>query len=76
MPDLMNWLEAATPEELDALPFGLIAMAMDGTVEHYNATEAKSAGLRPERVLGRNFFTSVGPCTDNFMIAHRYRIGT
>lgn len=72
-PDLFGWLEAATPEELDALPFGLITMMLDGTVAHYNAVEAKLAGLRPERVVGRNFFTSVAPCTDNFMIAHRYR---
>lgn len=72
-PDLIGWLEAATAKELDELPFGLIAMAADGIVEHYNTTEAKTAGLRPTRVIGRNFFTAVAPCTDNIMIAHRYR---
>jgi photoactive yellow protein len=26
----------------------------------------------PESVLGRNFFTQVAPCTNNFMVAERY----
>jgi photoactive yellow protein len=72
MPDLFGWLELATAEALDSLPFGLIAMAVDGTVEHYNLAEAKIAGLTPARVVGRNFFTSVAPCTNNFMVAHRF----
>jgi len=30
------------------------------------------AGLSRERVVGRNFFTSVAPCTNNFMVAERF----
>jgi photoactive yellow protein len=71
-PDLLQWLELATHADLDALPFGLIAMALDGTVEHYNTAEAKLARLIPEQVVGRNFFTSVAPCTNNFMVARRF----
>ncbi len=71
-PDFFTWLEAADAADLDALAFGLIAIAYDGTVEHYNLAEAAAAGLTPARVIGRNFFTSVAPCTNNFMIAHRF----
>lgn len=71
-PDLLGWLEAAAPDDLDSLPFGLVAMDYAGTVKHYNTAEAKLAGLAPERVVGRNFFTSVAPCTNNFMVAHRF----
>jgi photoactive yellow protein len=71
-PGLFDWLEAAAPIDLDALHFGLIAMAQDGTVEHYNAWEGQLSGLTPERVVGRQFFTSVAPCTNNFMVAHRF----
>ena len=70
--DLFNWLEGASPADLDLLTFGVVAMAPDGKVEHYNLAEAKISGLTPERVVGRHFFTAVAPCTNNFMVAHRF----
>ena len=69
---LLDWLEQASADDLDILPFGLIAMSNDGTVEQYNIVEGQMAGLAPKRVIGRNFFTSVAPCTNNFMVAHRF----
>ncbi|TPG49331.1 phosphonate transporter [Roseomonas nepalensis] len=66
------WLEGASAEELDALSFGVIAMATDATVEHYNVAEGKLAGLTPSRVTGRHFFNAVAPCMNNFMVAHRF----
>lgn len=71
-PDLLAHLEAADDAALDALPFGVVAMAPDGVVVAYNATEARAAGLGAERVLGRHFFTAVAPCTNNRLVAHRY----
>jgi hypothetical protein len=38
----------------------------------YNAFESERAGLSAKRVIGRNFFKSVGPCTDSYLIAQRY----
>lgn len=70
--DALARLEAATPEQLDALGFGVIAMAADGTVVAYNAAEARGAGLTAARVIGRHFFTSVGPCMNNFLVAERF----
>lgn len=71
-PGLFDWLETATAAELDALPFGVIAMNSNGLVDHYNASEATLSGLTPERLLGRHFFRSVAPCCNNSMVAHRY----
>jgi photoactive yellow protein len=52
------------PEDaIDALPFGLIAVSADGTIEQYNAYESRLARLPKERVIGRNFFRDVAPCT-------------
>jgi photoactive yellow protein len=28
--------------------------------------------VTPEPVVGRHFFTAVVPCTNNFMVAHRF----
>ena len=71
-PTLFAWLENATAEALDSLTFGVVAIARDGSVERYNLAESKLSGLTPSRVVGRNFFTSVAPCTNNFMVAHRF----
>ncbi len=49
--------------EIDRLPFGLIAVDHDGTIEQYNAYESKLSRLAKERVIGRNFFADVAPCT-------------
>ena len=71
-PNLFDWLSTATAAEIDKLPFGVVGMTLDGTVDVYNVEEGKLASLTPSRVIGRNFFTSVAPCTNNFMVAERY----
>ncbi len=52
-----------SPGELDHLPYGLICLDAQGRVVHYNDTESRLARLPKERVIGRNFFTDVAPCT-------------
>jgi photoactive yellow protein len=49
--------------DIDGLPFGLIGVDRAGTIEQYNAYESKLSRLTKERVVGRNFFTDVAPCT-------------
>jgi photoactive yellow protein len=71
-PHLLSMLEDSPLERTDDLPFGLIVMDREGTVIWYNEYESQRAGLGRDRVEGRNFFTSVGPCTNNYLIAQRY----
>jgi photoactive yellow protein len=70
--DLLERLEAADDATLDAAPFGVVAMTEDGVVTSYNAAESRLSGLTPARVVGRHFFSAVAPCTNNFMVAHRF----
>lgn len=49
--------------EVDGLPFGLIGVDGAGTILQYNAFESRLARLAKERVIGRNFFRDVAPCT-------------
>ena len=70
--DLIDHLEGSTVEAMDDLPFGLITMDRGGTVVGYNTYEAERAGFAPERVRGLNFFETVAPCTNNYLIAQRY----
>ena len=69
---LMDWLELADEAALDALPFGVVAMADDGTVMSYNRAESQLSGLASASVIGRHFFSQVAPCTNNFMVAYRF----
>ncbi len=52
-----------SPQELDQLPYGLICLDAQGRVVHYNDTESRMAQLPKDRVIGRNFFAEVAPCT-------------
>jgi photoactive yellow protein len=72
-PDLLDVLEDADDAALDAAPFGVISMTPEGVVTHYNTSESQLSGLSPARVVGRIFFTGVAPCTNNFMVAHRFQ---
>ena len=64
-----------TETELDALPFGAIRLDKTGKVLSYNMTESKLTGRDPRRVIGRNFFTEVAPCTNVQGFAGRFREG-
>ena len=72
-PGLPEALAACDAAALDALPFGVIAFDADDRVVAYNAHESAHAGIAPERVLGRDLFTEVAPCTDNRLVAQRFR---
>jgi photoactive yellow protein len=71
-PGLLDRLDVADDAALDTAPFGVIAMAEDGTVTSYNAAESRLSGLTPAKVIGRHFFSAVAPCTNNFMVAYRF----
>ena len=58
-------------DELNLLPFGVIGIAESGSLEIYNETEGRYAGLSAGQVLGRHFFTSVAPCMNNALVAGR-----
>ncbi len=49
--------------ELDDLPFGAIRIDHGGTILSYNQYEARLAHLDAARVVGKNFFRDIAPCT-------------
>ena len=72
-PDAARNLADMSDAEFDRLPYGVVEMDHAMTVRRYNATESCYSGLPPSRVLGRNFFREVAPCSDNRHVAGRYR---
>jgi photoactive yellow protein len=65
-------LQAMPAHVRDTLPFGVVGMDADGIATIYNATEARMAGLDPDRVIGTSFFNAVAQCMNNFMVAQRF----
>jgi photoactive yellow protein len=65
----LSLLDAPT---LDALDFGVIGLARDGSVTIYNATESAAAGLSSARVIGEQFFSDIAQCMNNFLVAQRF----
>jgi photoactive yellow protein len=52
-----------SPERMDELPFGAIVIDAAGTILRYNQFESQLAKLDAQRVIGKNFFRDIAPCT-------------
>ena len=65
-------LDRLAAEQLDSLPYGVVGLAADGTVEIYNATESRLAGIPRSIVLGWQYFAETAQCMNNFMVAQRF----
>ena len=72
-PDLAKALDELAVEALDRLDFGVVRMDRAGQVLAYNTAEAELSGLAPAGVVGQDFFVQVAPCTNNYLVAQRYR---
>lgn len=68
-------LDALAPPDLDRLRQGVIQIDGRGIVHLYNRAESVFSGRAPERVIGRNFFTDVAPCTHLPHFYGRFREG-
>jgi photoactive yellow protein len=62
-------------EQLDQLPFGAIRLDRNGNILSFNRAEVEITGRKKERVVGKNFFTEVAPCTNVQEFAGRFREG-
>ncbi|HET9622944.1 MAG TPA: V4R domain-containing protein [Kofleriaceae bacterium] len=66
-------LDAYDDARLDDLRFGVICLDERGTVLRYNLAEARLARLDRTRVIGRNFFRTIAPCTATADFEGRFR---
>jgi len=63
MNDRMFRLADLGADEVDALPFGAVRIDPDGKILSYNQYEARLSHLDAARVVGKNFFRDIAPCT-------------
>ncbi len=74
-PEILQELDTASRDALNALDMGVIEVDDQGTVLFYNTYESQLAGLEPQVVEGRHFFTQVAPCTNNRLFYGRFKDG-
>ena len=60
----VNRISQLSSEELHKLPYGVIQLDTEGNVVFYSDYESRLSRLPRERVVGKNFFTEIAPCTD------------
>lgn len=70
-PDQLEHLSEAA---LDQLPYGVIALDLDGKVRRYNLAESRFARLDRRQVLGKPFFGVVAPCTATPEFQGRFKL--
>ncbi len=70
--DLLVTLESQPVDVFDQFDFGVVTMDPAGIVIGYNESESIRAGLSSSQVLGRNFFETVAPCMNNYLVRQRY----
>lgn len=66
-------LDSYDDARLDDLPFGVICLDPVGTVLRYNMAEARLARLDRSKVIGRDFFRRIAPCTATQEFEGRFR---
>lgn len=74
--DVYEHLEKLNLEELHQLNFGVVRILKEGEILAFNNYESEVSGVAVEEALGKNFFTQVAPCVNNFMVAERYSSDT
>ncbi|MDP4527616.1 photoactive yellow protein [Alkalimonas delamerensis] len=73
--DIENSLAKMDDQSLDKLAFGAIQLDASGKILQYNAAEGDITGRDPKSVIGKNFFTSVAPCTQSKEFQGRFKEG-
>ena len=61
--DAVERLAGMSKAEVDDLPYGFVVLDEVGTILLYNRYESALSRLSSERVVGKNWFKEVAPCT-------------
>ncbi len=73
---LINNLEKLTAAQADQIPFGVVKLNDQGSIELYNKYNYDVfAGFNGMSVIGKNYFTEIAPCANNFIFSGRFKRG-
>lgn len=62
--EVIGMISQGESDVIQRVAFGVVHLNEAGTIVGYSRQESELSGLRPEDVIGRNFFDEVAPCTN------------
>ncbi len=71
--DILQAISKMDGAELNDCSYGVVKMSKEGVVQAVNTAEVELSGLSQSAFIDKNFFTQVAPCTNNYMVAEKYR---
>ncbi len=71
---LLATLDSLADEQLDALPYGVIAFDQEARARRYNRTEADAAAFPAQKVIGQHLFIELTPCMNNHRVGGRFDV--
>jgi len=72
---VLRKLDNLTTQEANELSFGVVRVNDEGIIELYNQYEADLSKISVNGVLGKNFFITVAPCTNNRLFKGKFDAG-
>lgn len=74
--NILQNLSSLNHVSADSLPFGVVKLDDQGKIELYNKYNVQEyADFKGITVLGKNYFTEVAPCANNFLFSGRFQRG-
>jgi photoactive yellow protein len=73
--EMLHKLDNLTEKEANELPFGVVRVDDEGIVNLYNQYESEISKLPSNEVVGKNFFLTVAPCTNNRLFKGKFDTG-
>lgn len=73
--DIENKLARMGDSQLNDVAFGAIKLDGKGIILQYNAAEGDITGRDPSKVIGKNFFRDVAPCTNSAQFKGKFDEG-
>lgn len=74
--NILSSITHLSPLMADKLAFGVVKVEDDGTIILYNKYNYDHfADFKGVNVVGKNYFTEVAPCSNNFIFSGRFKRG-
>lgn len=74
--NILNSIEQLSPLMVDRLNFGVVKCDDNGNILLYNKYNYEHfADFKTANVIGKNYFTEIAPCANNFIFSGRFKRG-
>jgi photoactive yellow protein len=73
--EVLRKLDNLTEQEANDLPYGVVRVTDEGIINLYNQYASEISKLPTSDAIGKNFFVTVAPCTNNRLFKGKFDTG-